>query len=174
VRTAGVLTRVLGTTFDIRRYPGDADGRVIVWSGKVATGARNASMTLTAGMAGRFTDSTVIGAAANDSTTFTDWARGRLVFKNAPVPVVLATLHEWYGYEFRLSDPAMAEQYVSAEFTAGDTHEMLNIVAHMLGVNVTLRDSVLLLQPARSALSPKHPMERRRDNFLSTPTEVGR
>jgi len=172
IRTGAVTTRVLGTTFDIRRYPGERTGVVTVVSGKVATGVREGSMTLAAGMSGRFTDSAVIGAVANDSMMYTDWARGRLIFNNAPVPMVLATLRQWYGYEFLLADSALATRHVSAVFATGDSREMLSIVTHVLRVSVTRQDSLLILRPlpARGTRVDAPP---RRTSF-PMPTEVGR
>jgi len=174
VRTGGVTTRVLGTTFDIRYYASDIEGRVAVSSGKVATGAPNASMTLTAGMVGRFSDSAVIGTTADDSTTYTDWARGQLVFHDTPVPVMLAALRRWYGYEFRLADSTLAVQHVSAVFSAGETREMLDVVTHMLGVTITRQDSVLILQPETRPASRPRSTQGRQTTIYSTPTEVGR
>jgi len=174
VTTGAVVTRVLGTTFDIRRYHDDSVGRVIVMSGKVAIGARTGSMTLAASMAGRFTDSAVTGAMADDSTMYTDWNQGRLIFRDAPVPLILATLHEWYGYEFRLSDTTMAKLHASAIFVAGDTHEMFAVVEHMLKVSMTRQDSVVTLHPIRNAASPDRPGLLRQHSPFSKPTEVGR
>ena len=174
VTTGAVTTRVLGTEFDIRRYARDVAGRIAVFSGKVATGARTASMTLTAGMSGQFTDTTVTTPVADDSTVFVDWDRGQLVFRDAPVELLFSTLHEWYGYEFQLADSTLAHHHISAVFVAGDTPRMFDVVRQILGVTITRHDSVLVLRPGQNVVSPRRPVRATRDTFLPSPTEVGR
>jgi len=174
VRTGGVTTRVLGTIFDVRRYAGDSSGEVVVYAGKVASGAGTGSMVVTAGMTGHFTDSAVTGVTAADSSVSTDWEHGRLIFRNAPASVILATLRQWYGYEFRLADPALATRCYSAVFLAGDTPEMLNIVSHMLSVSITREDSVLVLRPNQNIVTPAPAGPSRQHHLFHTPTKVGR
>jgi ferric-dicitrate binding protein FerR (iron transport regulator) len=174
VHTGAVITRVLGTTFDLRHYADDSVGRIVVFSGKVASGARTGSMTLTAGRAGRFTDSAVTGATANDSTIYTDWGQGRLVFRDAPVNVILTALRQWYGYEFRLTDSTLASRHYSAVFLAGDADEMFKVVSHMLGgVSMTWQDSVIILRPNHNVMAPARDTRRPHTPFHA-PTEVGR
>jgi len=175
VRTGAVTTRVLGTTFDVRRYAEDAVGHVVVLAGKVVTGSGRASTILTAGMIGRFTDSSVTTAAVTDPTLYTDWARGRLVFNETPVPVVLATLKRWYGYEFRLADSTLATEYVTTVFDIGDTNEMMYRLQRLLGVSMTIhRDSVILLRANRRAKGSKTLDRFKSHDLLPHPTEVGR
>lgn len=177
VQTGRVTTRVLGTTFNVRRYPGDSAGQVVVLSGKVATkSASTLPVTLSAGMIAWFTDS-VVTATAVVPGTYTDWSQGQLVFRDESVPVVLATLKRWYGYDFRLADSALATWHISAEFPIGDTSKMLQFVRHLLGVNLTFDDSVVTLHVPRDANAPTGaPRDRTRIRIHTSPisTEVGR
>jgi ferric-dicitrate binding protein FerR (iron transport regulator) len=167
-------TRVLGTTFDVRRYAGDAAGQVRVQSGKVSTQAYDHTVTVTAGMTARFTDSAV-SASASLPTAYTDWTRGQLVFHDAPVPVLLETLQRWYGYEILLTDSTLMTRHVSAEFPIGEAGEMLRYLKHVLGVTLTFDDSVITLHPPRREttriLRSRTPVWIPGD---STVTEVGR
>lgn len=167
-------TRVLGTTFDVRRYAGDAAGQVRVQSGKVSTQAHEQLVTLTAGMTARFTDSAV-AATTSLPTAYTDWTRGQLVFHDAPVPVLLQTLQRWYGYEILLTDSTLMTRHVSAEFPIGEASEMLRYLKHVLGVTLTFDDSVITLHPPRREttriLRGRTPVWIPGD---STVTEVGR
>jgi len=144
VRAGAVTTRVLGTTFDVRRYAGERDGRISVQDGKVVTQSARVAVVLTAGMTGRFTDSLVV--AATDSTEYTSWTSDELVFRDAPLPVVLASLERWYGYTFRLNDPTLSAEKVTAAFNIGDTPEMMRRLKRVLGVGLTFHDSVVTLQ----------------------------
>jgi len=95
VRTGTVMTRVLGTTFDVRRYADERVGQVVVLSGKVSVQGKGAAHTIAAHMMASFTDSSVATSLVNDPTQYTDWTHGSLVFRDTPVPVVLATLKRW-------------------------------------------------------------------------------
>lgn len=174
VRTGAVTTRVLGTTFEVRRYPGDRLGRVLVFSGKVATAGRNAPVTLTAGMIGEFTDSSVVARATTDAATYTDWTNGQLVFRKVPVPAALATLTRWYGYQFRLGDSTLAADSVTAVFRIGETGEMMRRLQHLLGVNMTFDDSVVTLRPTTGRAADPTVHHNSHHLPLSPSTEVGR
>jgi len=177
VRTGHVTTRVLGTTFEVRRYADDHLGRVLVLSGKVATAGHGTPVTLTAGMMGEFTDSSVVASGALDPATYTDWTRGQLVFRKVPVPVALATLTRWYGYQFRLGDSTLAADSVTAVFTIGETGEMMQRLQHLLSVSMTFDDSVVTLRPGRpgrQGADSAKPKSTPLHHPFSVSTEVGR
>ena len=174
VQTGRVATSVLGTTFDVRRYVEDRVGRVAVISGKVRTASDGTVLQLSAGMAAQFTDSTVT-PVAGDVREYTDWTRGRLVFRDAPVAEVLSTLRRWYGYDFRVTDSTLVRQTVTAVFTIGETAEMLRVVRHMLGVGMVIRDSVITLRPLREGQADSDATSgTTRDQFTHQTMEVGR
>jgi transmembrane sensor len=174
VRTGAVTTQVLGTTFDVRRYPNELEGRIVVRDGKVRTTSAGTSVTLAAGMTGRFTDSLVVGMSNTDSTAYTSWNSNELVFHDAPLPVVLATLERWYGYTFRVSDPTLSSEKVTAVFDIGNAPEMMRRLKRVLGVGMTFRDSVVTLR----GRVPTHDAKERKNTLppatLSHSTEVGR
>lgn len=153
VKTGAVTTRVLGTTFDIHRYPGDTVGRVVVYSGRVSTRGRGDAVTLAAGMAARFTDSLVTATDIPPDVS-TDWRRHQLVFRAASVATVLATLAQWYDYEFQLTDTALAARHVTAVFPIGESTQMLKYVQHVLGVSMQFNGTVVTLRPERDAAPP--------------------
>ena len=174
VRTGRVSTRVLGTVFDVQRYANDHDTRVAVMTGKVvvATPGVRTAVTLTAGTVGRVTDSTVTSAASSDLQQYTDWARGRLVFRATPVRDALVAFGRWYGYEFRLTDSTLAKTLVTASFDYRDGRDALHALTTVLGVRATADGSVIVLSPLRRQLRAP---ERRdvREQFISS-RAVGR
>lgn len=147
VRTGGVRTRVLGTTFDVRYYPGDAAAQVAVLSGRVATGGARSSAILAAGHVGQVTDSSVVVNPSDDPSRVAAWTDGRLIFRNTPVPVMLATLGRWYGYEFHLADSTLAGRHVSIGFSTDEPAEAMNMVKVVLGVTMTFDGHVVTLRP---------------------------
>jgi transmembrane sensor len=172
VHTGTVATRVLGTGFVVRRYPTDASVSVAVLTGKVVTGARR-HVTLTAGSVARLTDSTATTLVRGDMHEYTAWTRGQLVFENAPVPEMLATIGRWYGYEFRLADSALANTVaharVTAAFRIGRPEETLLALQDVINVTLTFEKTVVTLH-ARSRSGAVS----RRDKMPSIPMERGK
>lgn len=174
VRTGDVTTRVLGTVFDLRRYADDSLGQVVVQSGKVVTQGRGARMILTAGMVGRFTDSSITSSRIDDSAAAAAWLRGHLVFRDTPVPVMLQTLSRWYGYQFQLADSALMRQHVTTTFTIGETGHMMWQLQRLLSVHLSFQDSVVTLHPTDDVDITPAPTRRNGHTLISHSTEVGR
>jgi transmembrane sensor len=172
VRTGAMTMRVLGTTFNVRRYPAEPAAQVTVYSGKVTAGGRRTSVTLGAGTIGHITDSTASSMVTDNSDTSAAWTRGRLVFKNTPVPVMLTTVGRWYGYEFRLADSALATQDVSAVFNVSPTDETLFAIRELLDVTMTFKGRVVTLRPR--PVGAKAPSTNRGRTHFPLRTEVGR
>jgi transmembrane sensor len=150
VRTGTIVTRVLGTRFDIRRYADDREGAVRVLSGKVAVQGHGAPVILSAGMSSILLDSLVTEVRTDDASHSVEWTDGQLAFRHVPVTVVLATLRRWYGYEFRTTDSTLEAGYVTVVFPIGHPEEMIQRLQHLLGASATRRDSVITLRPDSS------------------------
>jgi transmembrane sensor len=170
VRTNGTTTRVLGTSFSVRRYEHETVTRVAVHTGKVESRGRRAALLVSAGMMGIVNDSVArLVSPRVGSQSYTDWENGRLVFNRTPVPEMLKTLGRWYGYEFRLTDSTLASQSVSAVFKVTDAAEMMLVLKGTLGVSLTVDENVVVLKPR------KHGVRRSPDKSLLTPIlEMGR
>jgi len=176
VRTGAVTVRVLGTDFAVHRYPGEASGWVRVTTGKVAATAAAHAETFAAGAMGRFTDSTVQTVTETELTATTDWTTGHLVFQDAAVPEVLATLERWYGYQFRLADSVLATRHVTTVFTVNAREETLQRLKQLLQVTITVNGSVITLHRKHENDTPadaRSEKTRRSTNQYLT-REVGR
>lgn len=149
VRTGAVRTRVLGTSFDVRRYTGDRTTRVVVISGRVATGDYKTPTVLVAGAIGDVTDSSVVVSNTDDPARAVSWTEGRLVFNDTPVPVLLTTVGRWYGYEFRMTDTALLAHHVSVTLNIDKPAEAMGMLRAMLGVSMSFDGNVVTLRPER-------------------------
>jgi ferric-dicitrate binding protein FerR (iron transport regulator) len=181
VQTGTVSTRVLGTTFNVRHYAHESAVQIAVSSGKVVTsrdrGTRGtAPVTVPAGRAAQVTDSTAVITPVNDLGQYTDWAQGQLVFKGTPVPVLLAAMGRWYGYQFRLSDSAIAAKTVTLSLKVSDPEDAMTIVRGLLDVDMAFDGHVVTITarrretrlPVRTRLVPA-----RKDMFKPS-MEVGK
>jgi ferric-dicitrate binding protein FerR (iron transport regulator) len=156
VRTAGVTTRVLGTTFQVRRYAAERETHVAVFTGRVDVFAQRSpthhrSMVLVAGTRGVMNDS-ASGVAVRDSVKGNDWwASGTVKFQEAPVAEVLASLTRWYGYRFRIADRTLPERKLTAYLTMRSSARAFADLETLLGVDLTFNtDSTITLRPKAS------------------------
>ncbi len=148
VHAANAVTRVLGTEFSVRAYPGDREVAVVVKSGTVAL----QDAVLTHGHLGRVDAggrTTVTGGVDLDRALA--WTEGRLVFKNTPLGEALPELSRWFDLEFRLSDSALASRQLTASFRTQPGEPMVDALALMLDVRAERRGSVVTFYPADSA-----------------------
>jgi len=173
VRTGAVATRVLGTTFDVRRYPGDRATQVAVISGRVAAGGRTTPVVLAGGSIGSITDSSVAVTLSDDPSRVSAWTTGQLVFYDTPIPTVLATLERWYGLEFRIADTALASHHVSVTLSIDKPTDAMNILKNVLGVSMTRDGNVITLRPERR-LHHAPSTTNRRDYLNYSDREIGR
>jgi transmembrane sensor len=174
VQTGNVTTRVLGTTFDVRKYATDAKTRVSVLDGKVAVGARNERVISRGEVV--VADDSMTTVTPDDSDVSTAWKNGRLVFKRTPVAEVLETVQRWYGVRFQLSDSTLVAEHVTTAFDLGSTPEMLRTLALVLDVTMTFSegtDSLVTLRP-RTGLRLQRIQKDRAPSSLTPSREIGR
>lgn len=159
VRAPDAVTRVLGTKFAVRDYPGGEPARVVVSEGRVAVrpttpdrSGRASAAVLTRGQALDL-PSPGLPAVIDSLDTQQDlgWTRGVLSFKNAPVPDVLMELGRWYDVEVSASDPSIASQRLTIAFDQQPLEVILQEIALALGARVERNGKSIRLVPAPTA-----------------------
>lgn len=176
VHTGVITTRVLGTTFDVQRYPSDVAARVTVTSGKVLVGGRtpqHPSVTLTAGMTGMVSDSSISTARA-EQAPYVGWIDGQLVFHKASTVDVLAALTRWYGYQFRLADSSLAHRNLTLGLSTDSPSAALATLKQVLDVELTFDQNIVTLHPKRGAQAVPRPSRNTTGELSTTQSEVGR
>jgi transmembrane sensor len=173
VRSGAVATRVLGTSFLVR-YRGDA-GRVhiAVTDGKVTMAGLFAQRTLTAGDIGDATDSTVKVSTVKEMTPEVEWENGKIVFRDTPVPKVLAALTHWYGLQFKCADSAINKQSVTVLISPSSSSAALSKLEQVLDVSLTVVGDTVMLAPRAVPLRMRMPRMHSYDVWIPH-SEVGR
>lgn len=106
VKTAGMATRVLGTSFNIKAYADEGDERATLVRGSVEVALASSDegrtrAVLEPGMQARWSaGSPSLSVRAVDVDDVVAWRRGEFVFDDESLGVVLRTLSRWYGVEF--------------------------------------------------------------------------
>ncbi|MGH7555782.1 MAG: FecR family protein [Longimicrobiales bacterium] len=154
VRAGHALVEVVGTEFVVRTPIESAnDVTVAVSDGSVsvrALGAPSAQgVLLQPNQVARVSpegETTV--SDAEDLDRYLGWVEGRLVFDNAPLPVVLAELERWYALEFRVSDATLSSRRVTARLRVASLQETMDALALALGIqHHQVGDTIILNVP---------------------------
>ncbi len=122
--TGDVTTRVLGTTFSVRRYEGDSETRVVVRSGRVEFH----DAVLDARMVGRKTADGVLVSHEDDVDRLLGWVDGRLEFQQQPLREVLRDLSRWYDFDFRSGDPDLDSIEITSTLTNASVDEAAQVI----------------------------------------------
>jgi len=174
VRTGSATTRVLGTTFVVRRYETETATQVAVVSGKVAvTPSRVPTpLTMTAGMVALVSDSLVTRMTSDSASQYAAWTSGALVFRDTPMPRVLDELARWYGYRFQVADSALTERRITAVLSTQSSAHALETLKLLLNAELTFDGDVVTLHARRAHGATSR--ERPRSPFTTSQREIGR
>ncbi len=142
VRAGASVTEVLGTRFGVKAYPEDGYAQVVVAEGRVAVSGvggadRDAApaVHLTPGLAVRVEpDGTVGPVTAVAADDILAWTEGRLVYHGAPLAEVVRALERRFGVRVALADPDLAALRLTAEFRQPVAVEVVELIAHSLGL----------------------------------------
>jgi transmembrane sensor len=142
VAAGATTTRVLGTSFVVRRYATDTTALIAVREGKVAVGSTvvTANRFVTVGRAG------VSHLRASDASLYT-FATGILTIDDLPLPAAIMELDRWYDVDLRLGSPTLATQFVQGKFAAGSPGDLAAILEWTFDVRVVRDGRVLTLYP---------------------------
>jgi transmembrane sensor len=152
-----VLTRVLGTRFDVHGYAGDPV-RVVVESGRVqvrrAGAEADPGVVLVRGdMAIAAPGGPLTRIAGVDPAVHAAWRTGRLEFDRAELAEVARELERWYGTQIRITDPALARRHVTLSLARGPLDPVLDAIALSLGARWLRTNGTIIISPS-PAITP--------------------
>lgn len=129
VRTGDVVTKVLGTSFNITAYPGDRQVEVTVLTGKVSLG----NTVLTQGQQAACTQNGAVVAFSKqiDAAEAILWKDHKVVYNGKRLAQVAASLERWYGVEIR-PDAKLADCTISADFTGEPVDSVMAVLAQLV------------------------------------------
>jgi transmembrane sensor len=170
VRAGNTLVRVLGTSFSVRRYPTDNTVRVAVADGRVSlrsmigTTRMHEDLILAARMLAIVDDSGRARVTPNIAVDdYTAWTRGTLVFRQTPLPEMVADLGRAYGVDLRLGDSILNRRAFTwtVSVTRLTLDDVLDVLTGALHAHVTRSDSVITIVPGppsrRKSVDPRFP-----------------
>ena len=137
-------TRVLGTSFVVRKYPTDPATTVAVDEGRVAVGRLVVAAQHLVEISPEGT--TQVRMANPSEFAF---ASGTLVIRPTTLSKEIPELDRWYDAEIRLGDPALAGETFQGHFGAGSLADLSTLLQMMFDVRIVREGRVLTLYPKK-------------------------
>lgn len=143
----GVLEDI-GTTFDVRAYPGDSHTMVAVAAGAVAVRSRvdtsrRAATLGPSDLARMERDGSVSVEHGVDASLFLSWTEGRLAFRHATLREVVEQLERWYDVDIELADSSLASRRLTAIVAAPSLDDALSAITFPMGLQYTRHERVV-------------------------------
>ncbi|MGE5458701.1 MAG: FecR family protein [Methanococcaceae archaeon] len=142
IHASGLDIKVVGTSFDVKAYPGSDFIKVTVNTGKVLvypTGTPSgqevkAGQLLTAGEIATYSPkSGIISKSVNDDLNVLSWKTGVLTFKETRLADVFKALEEKYQVQFVIDDSTVLNKRLTARFdqSLDDALETLSLIFNL-------------------------------------------
>ena len=150
VHVSGVMIQDLGTTFTVRTT-NDTTGvtTVAVTSGSVRvtrTTSADSAVVLRQGEVGAVRPTGPIVVQRDEAVgAALAWTRGQLVFRDAPLTEVAATLRRWYGVEVRIADSALNARTFNGSYDREPLATVLDAIALGIPARVQRTDSLVII-----------------------------
>jgi transmembrane sensor len=145
------ITKVVGTSFNIRAKRNENKVRVTVYSGTVAfypAGNKRATQVLMQGDRGIFkSDSKEIWKELSHVSNDLAWKTGTLQFKNAPISEVCEILSEYFNVKIEVSSAIPDTKVFTGNFHNASLNEILDIIALTLDIEFVKKDNRLVVKP---------------------------
>lgn len=136
-------TKVLGTSFNVRAYPGTADVNVAVASGLVSLKHDDSSdsLLLNPGWLGR-TDGKSLSIRKIDLDRIRSWRLRVLIFEDTPLTEVLNELQRWYAIRIHLESEKLADCTFTSTFDNLPVSEALDLISLTFDARYTFEDNL--------------------------------
>ncbi|OQP51401.1 hypothetical protein A4D02_25075 [Niastella koreensis] len=149
VKTGSITTVDIGTAFNVRCYPGDANIEVTVTSGKVGV-HKDGTQLAVLDPGKRLQYDTVsksydVTAIANANVAG-GWRNGVLTFSKQPLKGVTDELQRYYGIRFRYTSPSAEKILITTVLDNKTLEDALDIITLTAGIQFTRQGTLIVLK----------------------------
>ncbi|MBY0432852.1 MAG: FecR domain-containing protein [Cyclobacteriaceae bacterium] len=147
IETEEVLVRDIGTTFNVKAWPGNDTVEVVVKTGVVQFYTlQNAGINLKAGETGIYSKRLREFSKLTKADTNTlAYKTGILSFNNTDLKSVIEKINEVYDAYIRLENPALHACRLTVTFRDDTVDTMVEIIAETFGLTITRKENEILL-----------------------------
>lgn len=149
VHTGSLDVQVWGTSFNVNTRRGTT--RVSLNTGKISVGfpgKKAADVMMAPGDMIAYTPAQhKLTSSHVDPSNYSSWRNRELVFNNTPLREMGNQLEDIYGFKVQITDSATAGRTISGRLLAKSDTMLLNTIAAVFNLNISFRDSVVLIAP---------------------------
>ncbi len=153
VHANGIITRVLGTSFNVKSLPGENRVAVTVTKGRVQVekaGQAAPLAILTPGeqLVVEENNEKASVEQANIEEVI-EWKNSALLFDNQSLPEATELLSRQFLMEIRLSDTVLQNQRFTADFSGKKLPEILDIISVLTGTSWRKQGEIVLIEETK-------------------------
>ncbi|NQX37489.1 ferric-dicitrate binding protein FerR, regulates iron transport through sigma-19 [Pedobacter steynii] len=118
IHTAQTSTRVLGTSFNLKAYPGEEETAIVVTEGKVSFSdrARKQSILVNPDQCGTYIPGKSLLNTNVYAAKYAAWKEGKLVFDNEKLSAVALKMERWFNVKIFIERTGLKEDRFSGKF----------------------------------------------------------
>lgn len=145
IKAKGIVTRVLGTQFNIRCYDAN-DIHVTLVEGSIEVQAPASRLTLSPDQDARFCDCTWSVQTVN-TRDYTSWREGVMYFDDATLRTILKQLSGWYGVNVVCRDDELLDKHFHFVYQLeGSLEEAIDVLNESANLGIVVNDSSILIE----------------------------
>ncbi|MFT3740206.1 MAG: FecR domain-containing protein [Breznakibacter sp.] len=145
IEAGDVTVRVVGTSFNVKAFPGSRLVEVTVGEGVVEVVGRSGKVVLTKGLKAVFDAATgLLEKSVNTDVNYDAWKTRKLVFKESPLAEVFNTLQNVYHLHFVAADPALLNGRLTASFNDKSADYVSEVVALTFNLKMEKTESAYI------------------------------
>jgi ferric-dicitrate binding protein FerR (iron transport regulator) len=139
IQSAGLQTKVLGTSFNIEAYEGQKQ-IVTVATGKVSVSTSDAKVFLEPHQQAIFENEHLSKSKA-DLNDVLAWQTGTMNFKNTSLEQVLVELERWYYMDITIKNSSIANCVFTGQFKNEKLLNVLEVLKEALGISYEVKSN---------------------------------
>jgi len=147
VETKKLMTRVLGTCFNVSCYDDDASHHVTLSEGSVQVGVNSQQVLLAVGDQIRYNQSNQsIVTQQVDVSEYNSWIDGQTWFHNIPLNELTTMIKRFYGLKLVLQDETLSSLRFSGKLLKSyDPKEIIELITESAGLEWNISDDAIIL-----------------------------
>lgn len=152
VNTNGVNIRVTGTKFNVSSYKEDEKNHVVLVEGSVSvynkkeTYNKNRASLLTPGHKAEWNGSKKsISIEDVDTSIYTAWMDGKLIFKDLPFNNIIKKLERHYNVRIVNNNKLLDKKHFDATFDVETIEQVLNTINKHFTINYTITNNEIII-----------------------------
>ena len=140
---------VLGTSFNVKSYPGEKDDQITLVDGKVKVHSNRNGQEMVLRPGEQAIVDQVNGMIMKhtvDTNIYCGWRKGEIVFKNNSLEEILTVLARWYDLRVHWQDESLKRMSFSGEMKKySKIDKLLGMISHTGDVKFTINDQDIIV-----------------------------